>query len=69
MEKAIKCKCGQRIFAKNIILTEFVTKSESQAYIYLRFRCPHCKRIDNRIIPHKYWNKTILFESKKKTYY
>lgn len=60
MKAAVKCHCGQRIFARDVVQQGYYVRKFGPSYVYLRFRCSRCKKLGEHFIKHEEWEEGIL---------
>jgi DNA-directed RNA polymerase subunit RPC12/RpoP len=57
---AIRCHCGQRIVAKDVLQRSWYVRVFGPSFMYLKFRCSRCKRLGERFIEQEKWDDAIL---------
>ena len=57
---AIRCHCGQRIVAKDVLQRSWYVRVFGPSFMYLKFRCSRCKRLGEKFIEQDKWDDTIL---------
>jgi len=57
---AIRCHCGQRIVAKDVLHRSWYVRVFGPSFMYLKFRCSRCKRLGEKFIEQDKWDDTIL---------
>ena len=57
---AIRCHCGQRIVAKDVLQRSWYVRVFGPSFMYLKFRCSRCKRMGEKFIEQDKWDDTIL---------
>src|SRR6266542_5448311 len=57
---AIRCHCGQRIVAKDVLQRSWYMRVFGPSFMYLKFRCSRCKRLGEKFIEQDKWDDTIL---------
>lgn len=62
MKAVIKCRCGQRILTKDVLQTGYLLQSPQTSYVYVKYRCPRCKRPGEEFVPHQNWHSGMLLE-------
>lgn len=50
-EATITCHCGQQLLPKDILQRGRFPRLLSPGFVYVKFRCPRCKRLGERFIP------------------
>ena len=56
----IRCHCGQRIVAKDVLQRSWYVRVFGPSFMYLKFRCSRCKRLGEKFIEQDKWDDTIL---------
>lgn len=56
----IRCHCGQRIVAKDVLQRSWYVRVFGPSFMYLKFRCSRCKRLGERFIEQEKWDDSIL---------
>ena len=59
----IKCSCGQRIVTKDVTQTGYFQKMMGPSFIYIKYRCPRCRKLGEHFIEQGSWDPRILQES------
>jgi DNA-directed RNA polymerase subunit RPC12/RpoP len=57
---AIRCHCGQRIVAKDVLQRSWYVRVFGPSFMYLKFRCSRCKRMGEKFIEQDKWDDAIL---------
>ena len=57
---AIRCHCGQRIVAKDVLQRSWYVRVFGPSFMYLKFRCSRCKRLGEKFIEQEKWDDSIL---------
>jgi DNA-directed RNA polymerase subunit RPC12/RpoP len=60
MRATIKCNCGQRIFARDVMQQGYYVRQFGPSYVYIRFRCSRCKKLGEHFIKQEEWEEGIL---------
>lgn len=47
----IHCPCGQRVKTREVLRTDLYERPNGKDYVYVKFRCRHCKQIGETFIP------------------
>jgi DNA-directed RNA polymerase subunit RPC12/RpoP len=58
----IRCRCGQRIVARDVLRRNWFTRVFGPSFIYLKFRCSRCKRVGEKFIQADRWDESLLGE-------
>ncbi|MCA1595092.1 MAG: hypothetical protein LC772_01500 [Chloroflexi bacterium] len=56
----IKCGCGQRVVARDVLTTGYLLHTGAQVFVYVKFRCPRCKKLGQEVINRDRWNWSAL---------
>ena len=56
----IKCNCGQRIIAKDVMQTGYYLRLLGPSFVYVKFRCSRCKKLGEQFIKQEEWEDGIL---------
>ena len=56
----IRCHCGQRIIAKDVLQRSWYVRVYGPSFMYLKFRCSRCKRMGEKFIEQDKWDDSIL---------
>jgi len=56
----IKCNCGQRIRAKDVMQTGYYLRLFGPSFIYVKYRCSRCKKLGEQCIRQEEWDDAIL---------
>ena len=57
---AIRCHCGQRIVAKDVLQRSWYVRVYGPSFMYLKFRCSRCRRLGEKFIEQDKWDDSIL---------
>ena len=57
---AIRCHCGQRVVAKDVLQRSWYVRVFGPSFMYLKFRCSRCKRMGEKFIEQDKWDDSIL---------
>lgn len=60
---SIKCNCGQRIIAKDVMQHGYYLRLFGPSFVYVKFRCSHCKKLGEQFIKQEEWEEGILKDS------
>jgi hypothetical protein len=63
MNASLKCHCGQRILARDVVQRIRVIRRFGSPMMYIRYRCPRCKQIGEMYIRHEQWRAWVLANS------
>lgn len=56
----IKCNCGQRVIAKDVMQTGYYLRLFGPSFVYVKFRCSRCKKLGEQFIRQEDWEDGIL---------
>lgn len=56
----IKCNCGQRIIAKDVMQTGYYLRLFGPSFVYVKFRCSRCKKLGEQFVKQEDWEDGIL---------
>lgn len=59
MSGTLKCHCSQPIRHQDVMHREEYRRSGT-VYMYIKFRCPHCKKLGEHFIPIYNWKDALL---------
>jgi DNA-directed RNA polymerase subunit RPC12/RpoP len=57
---SIKCHCGQRVVAKDVMQTGYYVRLFGPSYVYVKYRCSRCKKMGEQFIKQEEWEAGIL---------
>lgn len=57
---AIRCHCGQRIVAKDVLQRSWYVRVFGPSFMYLKYRCSRCKRLGEKFVEQDKWDDSIL---------
>ena len=57
---AVRCNCGQRIVAKDVMQRSWYVRVFGPSFMYLKYRCSRCKRMGEKFIEQDKWDDSIL---------
>jgi DNA-directed RNA polymerase subunit RPC12/RpoP len=60
MKSMIKCNCGQRIIAKDVMQTGYYLRLFGPSFVYVKFRCSRCKKLGEQFVKQEEWEDGIL---------
>ena len=60
MKSMIKCNCGQRIVAKDVMQTGYYLRLFGPSFVYVKFRCSRCKKLGEQFVKQEEWEDGIL---------
>ncbi|MCX8053168.1 MAG: hypothetical protein N3B12_05120 [Armatimonadetes bacterium] len=56
----IKCNCGQRILARDVMQTGYYLRLVGPSFVYIKFRCSRCKKLGEQFVKQEEWEEGIL---------
>ena len=56
----IKCNCGQRIIAKDVLQTGHYLRLFGPSFVYVKFRCSRCKKLGEQFVEQDKWDEAVL---------
>ena len=59
-KSTIKCNCGQRIVAKDVMQTGYYLRLFGPSFVYVKFRCSRCKKLGEQFVKQEDWEDGIL---------
>ncbi len=62
MKTAIKCNCGQRVLAKDVMQTGYYLRLIGPSFVYVKYRCPRCKKLGEQFVKQEEWEDGILHD-------
>lgn len=62
MRTAIKCNCGQRILAKDVMQTGYYLRLIGPSFVYVKYRCSRCKKLGEQFVKQEEWEDGILHD-------
>ena len=60
MRTSIKCNCGQRIVAKDVVQHGYYLRLFGPSFVYVKYRCSRCKKLGEQFIKQEEWEEGIL---------
>ena len=60
MKSMIKCNCGQRILAKDVMQTGYYLRLFGPSFVYVKYRCSRCKKLGEQFVKQEEWEEGIL---------
>ncbi len=64
---SIKCNCGQRIVSKDVLQHGYYLRLFGPSFVYIKYRCPRCKKPGEQFIKQEEWEEGILKEASLET--
>lgn len=63
LKTIIKCACGQRILAKDVMQTGYYLRMVGPTFVYVKYRCSRCKKLGEQFVKQEDWEEGILRDS------
>lgn len=63
MKTLIKCNCGQRVLAKDVMQTGYYLRLVGPSFVYVKYRCSRCKKLGEQFVKQAEWEEGILRDS------
>lgn len=60
MKTMIRCNCGQRIVAKDVMQTGYYLRLFGPSFVYVKYRCSRCKKLGEQFVKQEDWEDGIL---------
>ena len=60
VKATIKCNCGQRVIAKDVMQTGYYLRLFGPSFVYVKFRCSRCKKLGEQFVKQEDWEDGIL---------
>ncbi len=60
VKSVIKCNCGQRILARDVMQTGYYLRLVGPSFVYVKFRCSRCKKLGEQFVKQEEWEDGIL---------
>ena len=60
MKSAIKCNCGHRILARDVMQTGYYLRLFGPSFVYVKYRCSRCKKLGEQFVKQADWEDGIL---------
>ena len=62
VKSMIKCNCGQRILAKDVMQTGYYLRLVGPSFVYMKYRCSRCKKLGEQFVKQEEWEDGILHD-------
>lgn len=59
MKTCLKCRCGHHIASRDVMQRRTVHYGKAN-YVYLKFRCSHCKKLGELYVKPEDWNDNLF---------
>lgn len=63
MRTHIRCNCGNRVVAKDVMQKGYYLRVSGPSFVWLKFRCSHCKRLGEQFVKQEEWDERMLLET------
>jgi len=60
MKAALRCHCGQRIFARDVMQRGTLIRQFGPPFVYIRYRCSRCKKLGEQFVKQEDWDIRAL---------
>ncbi len=60
LRSSIKCHCGQRVMARDVMQTGYYLRLFGPSFVYVKYRCSRCKKLGEQFIKQEEWDMGIL---------
>ncbi len=60
MKTVIRCNCGQRVLAKDVMQTGYYLRLVGPSFVYVKYRCSRCKKLGEQFVKQAEWEEGIL---------
>ena len=60
MMRGLRCRCGQRIYQRDVVRQGYLMRQFGPTYVYIRYRCSRCKRLGEHFIRQEEWEADLL---------
>jgi DNA-directed RNA polymerase subunit RPC12/RpoP len=62
IKSMIKCNCGQRVLAKDVMQTGYYLRLVGPSFVYVKYRCSRCKKLGEQFVKQEEWEDGILHD-------
>lgn len=62
MRTHIRCNCGNRVVAKDVMQKGYYLRVAGPSFVWLKFRCSRCKRLGEQFIKQEEWDERLLLD-------
>lgn len=62
MKTGLRCHCGQRILKRDVMRQGYYMRQFGPSYVYIKYRCSHCKKLGEHFIKQDEWQDGMLSE-------
>jgi DNA-directed RNA polymerase subunit RPC12/RpoP len=62
VKPVIRCNCGQRIVAKDVMQTGYYLRLFGPSFVYVKYRCSRCKKLGEQFVKQEDWEDSILYD-------
>ena len=67
MKTVIRCNCGQRVLAKDVMQTGYYLRLVGPSFVYVKYRCSRCKKLGEQFVKQAEWEEGILNDLQSET--
>jgi len=60
VRNSIKCHCGQRVMARDVMQTGYYLRLFGPSFVYVKYRCCRCKKLGEQFVKQEEWDGGIL---------
>lgn len=60
MIRGLRCRCGQRVYQRDVVRQGYLMRQFGPTYVYIRYRCSRCKRLGEHFIRQEEWESNLL---------
>jgi DNA-directed RNA polymerase subunit RPC12/RpoP len=58
----LHCHCGSRILTRDVVERNWYVRVYGPNFMYVKYRCSHCRRVGEKLIEQDRWDDSILRE-------
>jgi DNA-directed RNA polymerase subunit RPC12/RpoP len=58
----LHCRCGTRILTRDVVERSWYVRVYGPNFMYVKYRCGHCRRVGEKLIEQDRWDESILRE-------
>ncbi len=63
MRTCIRCNCGNRVAAKDVMQKGYYLRVSGPSFVWLKYRCSRCKRLGEQFVKQEEWDERLLVET------
>lgn len=64
MKTMLRCRCGHRLLAKDVLRADPDVRAFGSHYVWIKYRCSRCKRMGEHFIKEEKWDWAMLERDK-----